>query len=111
MQVQFLRTDINCSIATINKNRGRNAPILVYLSKGHKGDGSICALKNIFKIAENKKRAQIEPSPLCPKKQNRVPGKGTRFYRLNERFIRNPDDQTEGRYKDAAGCSSAGLAG
>jgi hypothetical protein len=62
MQVQFLRTDINFSIATINKNRGRNAPILfIYQrgTKGHKGDGSICALKNIFKIAENKKRAQI----------------------------------------------------
>ncbi len=88
MQVQFLRTDINFSIATINKNRGRNAPILfIYQrgTKGHKGDGSICALFLFSAILKIFLRAQIEPSPLrpvpfVPQKTNRVPGERIRDY-------------------------------
>ena len=49
--------------------------------KGHKGDGSICALMEYLQISRinNKgtdRTVPFAPRPLCAKKTNRVPRKG-----------------------------------
>ncbi len=60
-------------------------------TKGHKGDGSICALKNIFKIAENKKKGTDRTVPFVPpKNKSRTRGKDTRLYCINERIYQKP---------------------